>query len=175
VNFLGENQMKSAELLARQIEGTRDWTLKLIADLKGDDWSFQPAPGLAHALWLCGHLACAQDLLVHRRVLGGAGVIRDEFSRHFPIGGDIKPSAEHDYPPIATVLAMMERVHTETCSAVRGMNDEFLAGPAFGGDGKPHPHYDDKAGAIAHCNRHEAFHAGQLAMIRRLLGKPFLR
>ena len=56
------------------------------------------------------------------------------------------------------------------------MSDSLLDEPAFGADGKsPHPHYKDKRGAVAHCNRHEAFHAGQLAMIRRLLGKTFLR
>ena len=47
--------------------------------------------------------------------------------------------------------------------------------PAFGKDGAVHPHYTDKLGAVSHCARHEAFHAGQLATIRRLLGKPFLR
>jgi hypothetical protein len=55
------------------------------------------------------------------------------------------------------------------------MSDSLLAEAAFGGDGKPHPHYKDKCGVVAHCNRHEAFHAGQIAMIRRLLGKSFLR
>ncbi|MGE3180446.1 MAG: DinB family protein, partial [Phycisphaerae bacterium] len=56
--------MTNAELLARNLEGTRDWTQKLLADLQDDDWFFQPAPGMGHALWLCGHLAVAQDLLV---------------------------------------------------------------------------------------------------------------
>ena len=58
--------MTNAELLARQIDDTRDWTLTLLDDFKGDDWTFQPQSGLPHAVWLCGHLACAQDLLVHR-------------------------------------------------------------------------------------------------------------
>ena len=50
-----------------------------------------------------------------------------------------------------------------------------LARPASGKDGNPHQHYQTVRGAVTHCNRHEAFHAGQLALIRRLLGKPFLR
>jgi hypothetical protein len=166
--------MNLAESLAEQLNGTREWTLKLLADLKGDDWTFQPAGGLAHSLWLCGHLACSQHLLIHVRCLGG-GVLDESFARHFPIGGPVKSAKEHAYPPVATVLATMEDVHRKTLAAVRGMTDALLAEPAFGGDGKPHPHYRDKAGAVAHCNRHEAFHAGQLAMIRRLLGKTFLR
>ncbi len=166
--------MTNAELLADQLDWTRQWTLKLLADLKGDDWVFQPAAGLAHPLWLCGHLACSQHLLIHVRCLG-KGVLEESFTKHFPIGGPVKSGKEHDYPPVATVLSTMEEVQQQTLSAVRGMSDALLAEPAFGGDGKPHPHYKDKAGAVAHCNRHEAFHAGQIAMIRRLLGKAFLR
>lgn len=52
--------MTHADLLAQQMDDTRDWTLKLLDDLQGDDWTFQPRPGMAHALWLCGHLAFAQ-------------------------------------------------------------------------------------------------------------------
>ena len=166
--------MTNAELLADQLDGTREWTLKLLADLKGDDWTSQPAAGLAHPVWLCGHVACSQHLLIHVRCLGG-GVLDESFTKHFPIGGPVRSAKEHGYPPVATVLATMEEVHRKTLAAVRGMSDALLAEPAFGGDGKPHPHYKDKAGAVAHCNRHEAFHAGQLAMIRRLLGKSFLR
>jgi len=87
----------------------------------------------------------------------------------------VKSAKEHDYPSVQTVLGTMTEVHAKTLAAVGGMSDALLAEPAYGGDGKPHPHYKDKAGAVAHCNRHEAFHAGQIALIRRLLGKAFLR
>ena len=166
--------MNPGEVLALQLDGTRDWTRKLIADLDDDDWTFQPGPGLAHALWTCGHLAVAQNLLVHVRCLGNS-VVADAFAAHFPIGGPVAAATAHDYPPIADVLHEMDRVHALTLAAVRGMSDALLHEPAFGKDGAPHPHYADKLGAVSHCDRHEAFHAGQIALIRRLRGKPFLR
>lgn len=167
--------MEGGTLLAEQLQGTRDWTLKLIADLKGDDWFFQPALGLAHPLWLCGHLAVSQHTLVFVRCLNQS-ILVESFSKHFAIGGPVPSAREHSYPSIENVLATMADVHEQTCAAVRHMSDALLAEPAFAADGKsPHPHYADKRGAIAHCNRHEAFHAGQIAMIRRLLGKSFLR
>ncbi|MCO6438834.1 MAG: DinB family protein [Phycisphaerae bacterium] len=167
--------MKISDLLADQIDGTRDWTLKLIADIEGDEWFYQPAPGLAHALWLCGHLASSQHTLVFDRCLGKP-FIDAGFKSHFPIGGPVKSAREHDYPAPAVVLDAMKQIHIRTVDAVRNMSDALLAEPAFGADGKSiHPHYRDKAGVVAHCNRHEAFHAGQIATIRRLLGKPFLR
>ncbi len=166
--------MSQSKLLAEQLDATRAWTLKLIADLKGDEWVYQPGPGLGHALWLCGHLACAQHLLVHVRCLGG-GVLDESFTKHFPTGGAVKSAKEYTFPPVQTVHSTMDDVHRKTIAAVQRMNESVLAEPAFGGDGKPHPHYRDKGGAVSHCVRHEAFHAGQIAMIRRLLGKSFLR
>lgn len=168
--------MKQAELLADQMQWTRDWTLKLLADVQGDEWYFQPGPALAHPLWICGHLAASQDLLVFVRCLKQPSTLPDQFKSHFGIGGPVKSAREHDYPSPDAVLGIMRQVHERTLAAIREMSDALLDEPAFGADGKsPHPHYKDKRGAVAHCNRHEAFHAGQLALIRRLLGKSFLR
>lgn len=166
--------MTQSELLAEQMEGTREWTAMLLADFAGDDWLFQPKDGLAHALWICGHLASAQNTLIHTRCLGKS-VLDDAFNNHFPIGAPVKSASEHDYPPIETVLATMADMQAKTCQAVRNMDETVLDKPASGRNGHPHPHYKNVRGAITHCNRHEAFHAGQLALIRRLLGKPFLR
>ena len=166
--------MTTADVLARQLDDTRDWTLKLIADFAGDDWRFQPKPGMGHALWLCGHAATAEHQLINVRCLGAPG-LPDEFTRHFPIGGQVISADEHDYPPPDEIKRVMAEVHARTLEAVRGMSDDILAEPAFGKDGAVHPHYTDKLGAVSHCARHEAFHAGQLATLRRLLGKPFLR
>lgn len=166
--------MTQAALLAEQLDDTRSWTLALLADLEGDDWGFQPAPGLAHALWLCGHLASSQNTLIHIRCLGRPA-LDETFKGHFPLGRPVASTQEYAFPPIASVLDTMKSTHAKTCDAIRGMNDNLLAEPAFGAEGKPHPHYRDKRGAVSHCARHEAFHAGQLATIRRLLGKSFLR
>lgn len=166
--------MTQAELLAEQLAGTRDWTLKLLADFSGDDWKFQPAPGMGHALWLCGHLATAQHTLIHARCLNRP-FLDEAFASHFPIGAPVAAADEHAYPPPEQILATMANVHERTVAAVRTLTDAQLDEPAPGKDGAPHPHYRDKRGAISHCGRHEAFHAGQIASIRRLLGKPFLR
>ncbi|MCC7292385.1 MAG: DinB family protein [Phycisphaerales bacterium] len=166
--------MKLGECLAHELDGTREWTLKLLADIDGDAWGFQPAPGLAHPLWLCGHLAVSQHTLIHVRCLGG-GVLDESFVGHFPIGRPVLSLGEHAYPPPSEARRVMDEVHARTLEAVSRMSDALLSEPAFGAGGAPHPHYKDKLGAVVHCSRHEAFHAGQLAMLRRLTGRPFLR
>lgn len=168
--------MTLAQLLVQQMIDTRDWTLKLLADLQGDDWTFQPGPGMAHALWMCGHLAFAQNGLIHIRCMDTTGILDESFVTHFPIGVDVLSANDHDYPPIEDVLTTMKNVQGQTLVVVEQMSDDFLAQPAYAADGKSfHPHYKDKGGAVSHCIRHEAFHAGQIATIRRLLGKSFLR
>jgi hypothetical protein len=167
--------MSIGSILAEQLDGTRAWTLKLLADISDQDWTFAPAPGLAHPLWLCGHLAVSQSLLVHVRVLNRAPIVPDAFAAKFPIGGPVPSAGEGGYPSVAEVREMMDRTHAATLEAIRPLTEDFLREPAYGKDGAPHPHYRDKLGAITHCERHEAFHAGQLALIRRLMGKNFLR
>jgi hypothetical protein len=153
---------------------TRRWLNLLLADFAGDNWTYQPAPGVQHALWICGHLASSQNTLLFQRCLG-----RDEldasFCRHFTPGSPVQSAAQYDWPDADTVLAIMADMHEKTLGAVRGLSDVLLAEPAFGKNGTKHPHYDTKLGAISHLDRHEAFHAGQVAMLRRLLGKGFLR
>jgi len=161
-------------MLADQIRRTREWTLKLLSDLEGAEWTFQPAPGLQHPLWIAGHLTCAQELLVFQRCLNRA-VLEEAFLAHFAIGGEIKSTVQHDWPGAQLVRRRMDEMQTITEQAVAGMSDGLLAEPAFGKDGSRHPHYDTKLGAMAHLARHEAFHAGQVAVIRRLMGKKFLR
>jgi hypothetical protein len=168
--------MTQGELLAEQLQGSREWTLKLLADIKGEEWTYQPGRGLAHPLWICGHLAASQDLLVFVRCLKRPATLDTGFTSHFGIGGPVLAAGEHPFPSPQAVLETMHQMHERTLTAVRGMSDELLNEPAFAADGKsPHPHYRDKRGAVVHCGRHEAFHAGQLALIRRLLGKAFLR
>ena len=166
--------MNTAQLLAEQLQGSREWTLTLIADLQGDDWGYQPTPGAQHALWICGHLVSAQNTLVFKRCLG-RDELSAEFGSHFPIGAPVLLFGEHPFPSPREVRAEMDRMQAKTIEAIAGLDDAKLTEPAFGAEGKAHPHYSTVCGAISHLSRHEAFHAGQLALLRRLLGKSFIR
>jgi uncharacterized damage-inducible protein DinB len=163
-----------AKLLADAMNGSREWTLRLIADLTGDDWTYQPKPGLHHCLWLCGHLACAESLLILVRC-AGQNDPNAAFSRHFQIGKPISDAKSGDFPSHDAVVETMAATHLAVMAVIQEMDDEVLDQPCFGKDGAIHPHYRTNAEAIVHAVRHEGFHAGQIAMIRRLLGKTFLR
>jgi hypothetical protein len=166
--------MNVTDVLVEQLRRTREWTLLLLEGIEGTDWTYQPKPGVQHALWICGHLAVAQEALVFVRCLNKS-VLDPAFKTHFPTGGDIKSAPQYDWPDPRVVRSKMDEMQRITESEVASLSEGLLAQPAFAADGKPHPHYTNKLGAISHAARHEAFHAGQLALIRRLLGKKFLR
>lgn len=166
--------MTISQVLADQVRRTREWTLMLLTDIEGDDWFYQPQPGMQHALWICGHLTSAQDTLLFTRVLNKP-VLDDGFKEHFPIGGPVKSKAENDWPQVADVRKVMDETQAKAEAAITGLSDAVLAEHCPGKDGAVHPHYVTKLGAISHLARHEAFHAGQLATIRRMLGRSFLR
>ncbi|NOT00249.1 MAG: DinB family protein [Phycisphaerales bacterium] len=166
--------MSIANWVAEQVDVSRDWTKKLLADVTGEEWTFQPAPGIQHVLWLCGHLAVSEHLLVVTRALGGEPPDA-KFAEHFAIGKPVSAAGDHSYPLAHAVIAQMDATHAKALAAIRGASDAKLAEPCFGKDGVIHPHYKTVYGAIAHCARHESFHAGQIAMLRRLQGKAFLR
>lgn len=163
--------MSLAETLAEQIDGARDWTLKILADFEGEDWTFQPGSGLAHATWICGHLAVAQNSLLFQRVLERP-VLDDAFIAHFKLGQPVAPADSHPYPPLDEIRRVMDQTHQATLEAVRSLASSKLVEPA---PGPPHPHFQNVLGLVTHIGRHESFHTGQLATIRRLRGKTFLR
>lgn len=163
--------MSLAETLAEQIEGARDWTRRIIADFDDADWTFQPGEGLAHALWICGHLPVSQNALLFKRVFERS-VLPDDFIAPFKPGQPVAPADSHPYPPLQTVLEQMEAVHQQTLDAVRNLSRTQLVEPA---PGPEHPHFRDILGLVTHIGRHESFHTGQLATIRRLRGKTALR
>lgn len=152
--------MSIAHWLADQLEVSRGWTKKLLADVQGDEWTFQPSPGIQHILWLCGHLAVSEHLLVLTRGLGGEPPDAS-FGAHFAIGKPVPSSKEYRYPAVEVVVAQMDATHARALAAVRGASEAKLGEPCFGKDGVIHPHYTTVYGAIAHCARHEGFHAGQ--------------
>ena len=166
--------MTTAELLAEQFAGTRAWTLALLADFEGDDWIFQPGAGLASGLWTLGHLVMAENAVIHMRCFGRS-IVDADFLAPFNRGQTVAPASAGGYPPHEQVLETFHNVHAQTLDAIRSMSDADLALPADGVNMPPHPAFTDRRGAAIHISRHEAYHAGQLGLIRRLRGKNYLR
>lgn len=163
--------MEPAAFLADELAKTREWTKQLLADLDGDDWGFQLKEEMYHATWLVGHIAWAQHGLVMRRCFG-EGPLDNAYADPFKIGTTPVPLGEGTYPAVGDLVAHFDRVQEMVVEKVRGMTGADLETTL---EGKPHPMFTTKGSAVVHSTRHEAFHAGQIATIRRMLGRSPLR
>ena len=165
--------MNRVELLADRLDAARKWTNNLLADVEAPLWFKCPAAGVGHVAWQVGHLAASQVALVPVRCLGlePTKYVSDAFRATFGKGST--PVEVHSkYPPLAEIRDTFDRIHSQTLELIRGMAETDLDAPAVG---EPHPYFTTKAGAIGIAAMHETFHAGQIALIRRLAGKAPLR
>jgi len=161
------------DALAR-IERARHYTLELTQDLAEADFFRQPAEGVTHIAWQLGHLAMAEYALALARVResqpGDRDVISREFRRHFGKGSTPDSDPKHN-PPVAEILAVLDRVHQQVLREVPTLPEAHLLETLA----QPHPMFDTRLGALRFCADHEMLHAGQIGLLRRLLGKPPLR
>lgn len=156
-------------VLLDQLRLVRKFTLERLNDFHEDEWFALPG-GVTHAAWQAGHLAMAEYRLCLARLRGEGPDDEQLISAHclqlFGKGStpDPNPSA---YPAPTEILAMLARVHEAATTECAKLSDADLDAPVL----RPHPWFTTKLGALSWCAAHEMSHAGQLAMLRRLLGK----
>ena len=155
------------------LEQAREHTVAAVEGLTGEEMLFQPKAGMNHALWLLGHIAESENGLL----LGfckGANLLPVGWHEKFGIGS--KPVADRaKYPSREEVLKLMEKVHAAAIEYVRSLSPEDLDRRPAGIDRLP-----ERAQAlfatIGKCiyqhALHESSHAGQIATLRRFLGRP---
>ena len=162
------------ELARKQIEFARGYTLQLLEDVDDADWFRQPTEGVSHIAWQVGHLAMAEYALTMIRVRGkepeDEQIIPANFFRRFQKGTTPAPDAA-EYPTPDEIRQVLARVHERALQELNGYTDDDL-------DVKlPEPHavFDTKLGSVFFCSAHELIHAGQIGLLRRLLGKKPVR
>jgi uncharacterized damage-inducible protein DinB len=79
------------------------------------------------------------------------------------------PSADAgNYPSPAALLATLEKLTSQVSKDVSTLLDEELDQPADAS--KPHPIVTTRLSSLLWCAHHEFLHAGQIGLLRRLLG-----
>lgn len=166
--------MSRLSLVVDQIRTARMYTTSLLDGLEADHWFRQPREGVTHVAWQVGHLAAAQYYLALQRIRGrkegDAELIPDDFLKLFGKGS--VPDADRDkYPSPEEIRGVFGRVHKQAVKELKELPEAVLDEPTD----KPHPLFSTKFGALAFCPQHEMLHAGQIGLLRRLLGSAPLR
>jgi hypothetical protein len=157
------------KLAIGQITRARRYTIRLLDHTDPADWFRQPSD-ITHIAWQVGHLAVAEYRLALERIRGHFP--RDELllprSLKACFVRESVPSPEPaDYPSPAELRTLLDNVHEQVLRELPDLADETLDEPPT----MPHPLFSTKLGSLLWCGQHEMLHAGQIGLLRRLLGK----
>lgn len=159
-----------------QIRWMRQYTLQLIDSIPTELWYAPVAGTSTHLAWQVGHLAVAQYGLMLFRQRGRVesdielmpGWLRKNFGRGSTPSAD---SAHPKSPSPETLRQHFDAIYEESCRTAAELPFETLIEPID----MPYAAYPNKLGALVFCPMHEAIHAGQIGLLRRLHGLEPIR
>lgn len=164
----------SLELAISQIRFAREYTLTLLDGIEPSDWFRQPAEGVSHLAWQMGHLAMAQYGLCLFRIRGRADIDMDlmssSFRKKFSKGTTPDPDPSKNPSP-EEIRGVFDRVYEQTMLELPNVTKSVLDEPID----MPYAVTPTKLGGLLFCSHHEMLHAGQIGLLRRLIGKAPVR
>jgi hypothetical protein len=165
---------KTLEIARKQIEFARNYSLTLLDDVAGDDWFRQPPGAVTHLAWQVGHLAMAEYGLGLFRLRGRFAedieLMSSRFRKQFSRGSTPDPDPAKNPDP-DEIRGVFDRVHRQVMAELPSYTEADLQAKIE----EPYAVFDTKLGALYFCSAHEMLHAGQIGLLRRLLGKPPVR
>ncbi len=162
------------ELARKQIEFARAYTRTLLEDVEASEWFTIPVGCATHIAWQVGHLAMAQYGLCLFRIRGRQPIdtelMSSSFRKKYSKGTtpDADPAANASPDEIKQVF---EGVYRQAMAEMADYDEATLSDPVD----MPYAAYATKLGALLFCSHHEMLHAGQIGLLRRLLGKEPVR
>ncbi len=166
--------MSRVDELIAQICKARKYTESFLENTSVEDWFRQPTEGVTHIAWQVGHLASTEYALAMRRMRGtqqgDSDLMPDTFRECFG-KGSLPNSDPAFYPSPTEIRATFDAVHKQTIEELKTLPDEALDEITE----PPHPMFSTKYETLQWCAMHEVTHAGQIALLRRLLGHTWLR
>jgi len=153
----------------QQIQFARDYTHSLLEDVRPEDWFRQPAEGVTHIAWQVGHLAMAQYGLCLFRMRGRQSVdmelMSSTFRKKFSKGTKPDPDPQASLS-VSEIRAVFNAVYAQSMSELPDTSPEVLQESIE----MPWAVTPTKLGGLIFCACHEMMHAGQIGLLRRLLG-----
>ena len=166
--------VSNLELAGQQIAAARRYTQTLLDGLDDADWFRHPPDSPTHIAWQVGHLAMAEYGLCLFRIRGrrpeDLELMPSKFRKQFSRGSTPSPDPA-SYPPAVEIRRVFDTIHDQAMHEIRRFDPEELNEKIE----EPYAVFDTKLGALFFCAHHEMLHAGQIGLIRRLIGKPPVR
>lgn len=148
-----------------------EWGRMLLTEMAKatpDDKFYEvPCEGGNHAAWNIGHIAVTDDL-IRAQLGGGEPVLSTEWHDMFKGGSVCKPGAE-GHPTREELLDGLARSRAAVVAWLSGLSESELNEPLTGGIAEL---AQDRIMLMGSLASHEAFHAGQISVARRVFGMP---
>jgi len=141
---------------------------RLVADLTDEQMALQPAPGMNHAAWVLGHLACTADML--GGMIGTKPACPDDWPALFDWNSS--PSSDASlYPAKARLLQALDEAHAAIAAALPAVPETRWQ------EETPSEAVRGFLPTLGDCfvfvmAAHENMHLGQLSAWRRVQGMP---
>lgn len=162
------------EIARQQIVSARAYVRTLLVGLEDDDWYRIPPGGVSNVAWQIGHLTMAQFMLTLFRLRGKTdadeAMVPKAFLKRFLKGTQPNPDAAANLP-LSDVRRTFDAVYDRLMLELPDYPDADLDAAV----GEPYVAFPSRFGSLLFCAHHEMLHAGQIGMLRRLLGKPPVR
>ena len=159
--------MHSIDLIRDNLTKSRDRVLVRVEDMREHCLVFPTPQGGCHTLWVLGHLAYIETLVIRRFMLGEENPLAD-WEPAFDSGHVSGDSGL--YPPFDQVLATCRDVRASTLAVVDSLSEDDLDRPS----GKAPPGFAGMFGTYRLCLQYVAdhwyMHRGHLADARRAAG-----
>jgi hypothetical protein len=159
--------MQSIDLIRDNLKKSRDRALAHIEDMREHCMVFPTPKGGGHTLWVLGHLAYIESLVIRGFMLGEKNPLA-EWEEIFD-GADTSGDSSL-YPPFDQVLARCREMRESTISLLDSLSENDLDQPGT----KVPKGYEDTFGTYRLCLQYAAdhwyMHRGQLADARRAAG-----
>ena len=164
--------MELNEFAVTGLEMARWMTLAGVEGLTEAEMTYQPKEGMNHPLWLLGHIAVSENGLI-LRLCSGKDLLSGDWQGKFGIKS-VPVADAKAYPKKEEVLAALAKTHEAAIEYVRSLAASDLDKRPMNLGEMP-PSAQARFSTIARCIAghvaHEASHVGQMAVLRRLMGK----
>ncbi len=161
--------MSPLQAAITQIRFARDYTQQLLDTIPESNWFVMPQ-GVTHVAWQVGHLAMAQYRLTLERIRGVDAAdetwISSDFLTRFGRNSVAQADPEQNLP-ISEIRATFDRVYAQCLVELPKLSEAELAQAPL----KSHPLCQTKLECLCWSGAHEMLHAGQIGLLRRLLGQ----
>lgn len=159
--------MQSIVLIRDNLTKSRDRVLARVEEMRDHCVVFPTPQGGPHTLWVLGHLAYIEALVVQRFMLGEANPLAawEEVFDGADVSGDIRL-----YPPFDQVLAKCREVRESTLALLDSLSEDALDKTSAEVPAGFEDTFETYRLCLQYVADHWYMHRGQLADARRAAG-----